>query len=137
MLNNWSGTGRLVADPQLQHTHNGTAVVSVTIACDRDVKKEDGTRETDFIDVTAWRGDAEFLSKYFTKGAMVTVTGRLAIESYTDKDGIKRKASKIVADGIYFGESKRRDDSQSTAPAQSALVDDYSEIDIPDGEVPF
>lgn len=137
MLNNWSGTGRLVQDPQLQHTHNGTAVVSVTIACDRDVKKEDGTRETDFIDVTAWRGDAEFLSKYFQKGNLVTVTGRLQIESYTDKEGIKRKASKIIADGIYFGESKRRDDaSDQSVPAQTAIVNDYAVIDD-DGELPF
>ena len=87
--------------------------------------------------MTAWRGDAEFLSKYFQKGNLVTVTGRLQIESYTDNEGIKRKASKIIADGIYFGESKRRDDStDQSVPAQTAIVNDYAVIED-DGELPF
>ena len=107
MLNKWIGMGRLARDPDLRHTQSGTPVVSFTIAVDRDFKAQDGDRETDWIDIVAWRSTAEFVSKYFTKGSSIVVEGRLQIRSYTDKEGNKRKAAEVVADSVYFGGSKK------------------------------
>lgn len=110
MLNHITIMGRLTRDPELKTTNSGIPVVSFSIAVDRDfADKESGERGVDFIDVTAWRNTAEFVSRYFTKGRMAVVSGRLQTRNWTDKDGNKRKAVEIVADNVYFGDSKRND----------------------------
>ena len=113
MLNHIVIMGRLTRDPELRRTGSGIAVASFSVAVDRDIaNKESGERETDFIDCVAWRGTGEFVSKYFQKGSMIVVSGRLQIRSWTDKDGNKRRSAEIVADNVYFG-SSRRDDASS------------------------
>ena len=111
MLNRIIIMGRLTRDPELRHTQTGTAVASFRLAVDRDFKdKSTGERSTDWIDVVAWRATAEFVSRYFTKGRMAVVEGRLQIRDWTDKDGGKRRSAEIVADNVYFGDSKRDGD---------------------------
>ena len=133
MLNRIILMGRLTRDPELRKTGNGTAVASFTLAVDRDYKPQDGERETDFIDIVAWRGTGEFVSKYFTKGRMAVVEGRLQVRDWTDKDGNKRRSTEVVADNVYFGDSKR---SESGTPAEPS-----GELqELPDeekGELPF
>ena len=108
MLNHITIMGRLTRDPELRRTGTGIAVASFTVAVDRDFGGRDGgERETDFIDCVAWRQTGEFVSKYFTKGRMIVVSGRLQIRSWTDKDGNKRRTAEVVADNCYFGDSKR------------------------------
>ena len=108
MLNHITIMGRLTRDPELRRTGSGIAVASFTVAVDRDFGSRDGgERETDFIDCVAWRQTGEFVSKYFTKGSMIVVSGRLQIRSWTDKDGNKRRTAEVVADNCYFGDSKR------------------------------
>ena len=108
MLNHITIMGRLTRDPELRRTGSGVAVASFTLAVDRDFgKNENGERETDFIDCVAWRQTGEFVSKYFTKGRMIVVSGRLQIRSWNDKDGNKRRTAEVVADNVYFGDSKR------------------------------
>ena len=108
MLNHIVIMGRLTRDPELRRTGSGIAVASFTVAVDRDFGGRDGgEKETDFIDCVAWRSTGEFVSKYFTKGSMIVVSGRLQIRSWTDKDGNKRRTAEVVADNCYFGESKR------------------------------
>ena len=108
MLNHITIMGRLTRDPELRRTGSGIAVASFTVAVDRDFgKNENGEKETDFIDCVAWRQTGEFVSKYFTKGSMIVVSGRLQIRGWTDKDGNKRRTAEVVADNCYFGESKR------------------------------
>ena len=108
MLNHITLMGRLVRDPELRRTGTGVAVASFTVAVDRDFSGRDGgERETDFIDCVAWRQTGEFVSKYFTKGSMIVVSGRLQIRSWTDKEGNKRRTAEVVADNVYFGESRR------------------------------
>ena len=108
MLNHITIMGRLVRDPELRRTGSGIAVASFTVAVDRDFGGRDGgEKETDFIDCVAWRQTGEFVSKYFTKGRMIVVSGRLQIRSWTDKDGNKRRTAEVVADNCYFGDSKR------------------------------
>ena len=108
MLNHITIMGRLVRDPELRRTGSGVAVASFTVAVDRDFgKNENGEKETDFIDCVAWRNTAEFVSKYASKGRMVAVSGRLQIRSWTDKDGKKRRTAEVVADNVYFGDSRR------------------------------
>ena len=108
MLNHIVIMGRLTRDPELRRTGTGVAVASFTLAVDRDFgKNENGERETDFIDCVAWRQTGEFVSKYFTKGRMAVVSGRLQIRNWTDKDGNKRRTAEVVADNVYFGDSKR------------------------------
>jgi single-strand DNA-binding protein len=142
MLNKIILMGRLTKNPELRRTQSGTAVTSFTIAADRDFKGQNGEKETDFIDCVAWRNTAEFAAKYFTKGRMAIVEGRLQIRDWTDKEGNKRRSSEVVADNVYFGDSKR-DDAQANAPAcgaPSAPVDghsDFEEITEEDGELPF
>ena len=110
MLNHITIMGRLTRDPELRRTGSGVAVASFTVAVDRDfASRESGERETDFIDCVAWRQTGEFVSKYFTKGSMIVVSGRLQIRGWTDKDGNKRRTAEVVADNCYFGESKRND----------------------------
>lgn len=113
MLNKIFLMGRLTKDPELRRTQSGTAVVSFSIAVDRDHGKKGEDKETDFIDIVAWRNTAEFVSKYFSKGRMVVVEGRLQIRQWTDKDGNKRRSAEVVADNIYFGDSKKSDSSSS------------------------
>ena len=107
MLNHITIMGRLTRDPELRRTGNGTAVASFTVAVDRDRAPEGQEKETDFIDCVAWRQTGEFVSKYFTKGRMIVVSGRLQIRSWTDKDGNKRRSAEVVADSCYFGDSKK------------------------------
>ena len=108
MLNHITIMGRLTRDPELRRTGTGVAVASFTVAVDRDFGGRDGgEKETDFIDCVAWRQTGEFVSKYFTKGSMIVVSGRLQIRSWNDKDGNKRRTAEVVADNVYFGESRR------------------------------
>ena len=109
MLNHIVLMGRLTRDPELRRTGSGIPVASFTLAVDRDFgsNRETGEKETDFIDIVAWRATAEFVSRYFTKGRMAVVSGRLQIRAWTDKDGNKRRSAEVVADNVYFGDSKR------------------------------
>ena len=133
MLNKIFLMGRLTRDPELRRTGSGLAVASFSLAVDRDFKSQSGERETDFIDIVAWRNTAEFVSKYFTKGRMAVVEGRLQIRDWTDKEGNKRRSSEIVADSIYFGDSKK----DTGMPAQSYSNNrSFSEVED-DGELPF
>ncbi len=115
MLNHIIVMGRLTRDPELRRSPSGTAVTSFTLAVDRDYKSQDGEKETDFIDIVAWRITAEFVSKYFSKGRMAVVEGRLQIRDWTDKEGGKRRSAEIVADNVYFGDSKREGGATSCA----------------------
>ena len=148
MLNHIIVMGRLTRDPELRRTGSGVAVASFTVAVDRDFSPKDGgEKETDFIDCVAWRQTGEFVSKYFTKGRMAVVSGRLQIRSWTDKDGNKRRTAEIVADNVYFGDSKRDGDSGSaysapasfggySAPSQSS-ASDFAMLDDDDAQLPF
>ncbi len=159
MLNHITIMGRLVRDPELRRTGSGIAVASFTVAVDRDFGGRDGgEKETDFIDCVAWRQTGEFVSKYFTKGRMIVVSGRLQIRSWTDKEGNKRRTAEVVADNCYFGDSKRDNDSGSsyggntyggnsynapapsyggyTAPAAPA-ASDFAMLDDDDAQLPF
>lgn len=130
--------GRLTRDPELRRTGNGTAVTSFTIAVDRDFKSQDGEKETDFIDIVAWRTTAEFASKYFSKGRMAVVTGRLQLRDWTDKEGNKRRTAEIVADNVYFGDSKKPEGSDS-AQAENVAEGTYGGFaeSEDDGDLPF
>ena len=115
MLNHITIMGRLTRDPELRRTGSGIAVASFTVAVDRDFGGRDGgEKETDFIDCVAWRQTGEFVSKYFTKGRMIVVSGRLQIRNWTDKEGNKRRSAEVVADNCYFGDSKRDGDGGSS-----------------------
>ena len=121
MLNHITIMGRLTRDPELRRTGSGVAVASFTVAVDRDFGGRDGgEKETDFIDCVAWRQTGEFVSKYFTKGRMIVVSGRLQIRSWTDKDGNKRRTAEVVADNVYFGDSKRESDNGGSAHGGSS-----------------
>lgn len=119
MLNQIILMGRLTRDPELRHTQSGTAVASFSLAVERDYKSQNGEKETDFIDIVAWRGSAEFVSKYFSKGRMAVVAGRLQIRNWTDNDGSRRRSAEVVAENIYFGDSKR-EGSGAYAPPSGA-----------------
>lgn len=127
MLNHVVLMGRLTRDPELRHTATGTAVASFALAVDRDFKGQDGERETDFIDIVAWRSTAEFVSNYFTKGRMAVVSGRLQIRNWTDKDGGKRRSAEVIADSVYFGDSKRDSDA-GQVQAYTQLLDDDDDL---------
>ena len=140
--------GRLTRDPELRHTQSGTPVASFTLAVDRRYTPKDGSeRQTDFIDVVAWQNLGEFVSKYFFKGQMAAVAGRLQIRDWTDKDGNKRRNAEIVAENVYFTESKKsREASQGSAAPGNDYSDSYStpvaasdfaELDMDDGDLPF
>ena len=155
MLNHIVIMGRLTKDPELRRTQSGIAVTSFSLAVDRDYKPENGERETDFIDIVAWRSSAEFVQKYFSKGRMAVVSGRLQIRNWTDKEGNKRRSAEVVADNVYFGDSKRdnqdsgfgADQSYSapasnfggySAPAAPSAVSDFAMLeDEDDGHLPF
>ena len=136
MLNRCIIMGRLTYDPELRHTQAGKSVTSITLAVDRDFKGKNGEKETDFIDVVAWGATAEFLCNYFSKGRMTVVEGRLQIRDWTDKDGKKRKAVEVLADHVYFGESKPKD--EYAAPSYTAQGNGFQEIeDEEPGNLPF
>lgn len=130
MLNKIVILGRLTKDPELRRTQSGTAVASATVAVDRDFKNQDGNRDTDFIPIVAWKGTGEMLAKYFSKGRMIVVEGRLQLRDWTDNDGNKRRTAEIVANSVYFGDSKR-DGGETVEPKGG-----FSEIED-DGEMPF
>ena len=148
MLNRIILMGRLTRDPELRHTQTGTAVASFSLAVDRDFRNRDsGEKGVDFIDVVAWRNTAEFVSKYFTKGRMAVVEGRLQIRDWTDREGGKRRSAEVVADTLYFGDSKRDGEtggasfSRPAAPADYGMPpvggDQFAELADDDGELPF
>lgn len=136
MLNRIIVMGRMTRDPELRRTNSGTAVASFTVAVDRDFKSQSGEKETDFIDVVAWRNTAEFASKYFSKGRMAVVEGRLQIRDWTDKDGNKRRSAEIVADSVYFGDSTRDGGDTVQSEPQSEPQSGFSEVED-DGDLPF
>lgn len=129
MLNRCIIMGRLTRDPELRRTQAGKAVTSVTLAVDRDFKGQNGEKETDFIDIVAWGNTAEFLCNYFSKGRMAVAEGRLQIRDWTDKDGGKRRSAEIVAERVYFADSKR--DQEATVPQE------FVELTEDDGNLPF
>ena len=153
MLNHITVMGRLTRDPEMRTTQSGVSVVSFTVACDRDFGGRDGgERQTDFIDCVAWRSTGEFVSKYFHKGSMIVVSGRLQSRKWQDRDGNNRTSWEINADNVYFGESRRDGDSsrdsysnntysgsydsgRSSAPAPASNT--FVELDDGDGELPF
>ena len=134
MLNHITLMGRLTRDPELRRTGSGIAVASFTVAVDRDFGGRDGgEKETDFIDCVAWRQTGEFVSKYFTKGRMIVVSGRLQIRSWTDKDGNKRRTAEVVADNCYFGDSKRDSEGGSSYGGNTYGGNSYSNYGAPSG----
>jgi len=151
MLNKIFLMGRLTRDPELRRTASGTAVTSFSLAVDRDFKSQNGEKETDFIDIVAWRSTAEFVSKYFAKGRMAVVEGRLQIRDWTDRDGGKRRSAEVIADNVYFGDSRRDGAGDfGGAPGYSAPMggrsnyaapmdnhSDFAEIGEEDGDLPF
>jgi len=159
MLNHITIMGRLTRDPELRRTGSGVAVTSFTLAVDRDFSPKDGSeRETDFIDCVAWRQTGEFVSKYFTKGRMAVVAGRLQIRNWTDKDGNKRRTAEVIVDNVYFGDSKRDGDggyssnaygADMSAPSYAAPsygsyaapsgapASDFAMLDDDDAQLPF
>ena len=161
MLNHIVIMGRLTRDPELRRTGSGIAVTSFSVAVERDFGNRDGgERETDFIDCVAWRQTGEFVSKYFTKGSMIVVSGRLQIRNWNDKEGNKRRSAELVADNVYFGESKRSSEgsgsyggsyssgnSPYSAPAAPAYggyqapaaapASDFAMLDDDDAQLPF
>ena len=156
MLNRIILMGRLTRDPELRHTQTGTAVASFSLAVDRDFKdKATGEKATDFIDVVAWRQTGEFVSRYFTKGRMAVVEGRLQLRDWTDKDGNKRRTAEVVADNVYFGDSKKDAEAGGfSAPAggyapppappstgyaapSGPVGNEFGDLADDDGELPF
>ena len=147
MLNHIVLMGRLTRDPDFRRTQTGTPVASFRLAVDRDFQSRDGgDKQTDFFDVVVWRNTAEFVSKYFTKGQLAVVSGRLQIREWTDKEGGKRTSVEVVADNVYFGGAKKDNASGGfdapmggrqggyTAPVSGS---DFSELDDDDGDLPF
>lgn len=146
MLNKIILMGRLTRDPELRRTQSGTAVASFALAVDRDYKAKGAEKETDFIDIVAWRNTAEFASKYFSKGRMAVVEGRVQVRSYTDKEGNKRRAFEVVAENIYFGDSKKESGNSGNYGDNGYGADyaggdygssNFQEVDEDDGELPF
>lgn len=124
MLNNVTIMGRLVADPDFRTTPSGVSVTTIRIACERDFKdKETGVREADFLNVVAWKNTAEFISRNFSKSSIIVVNGRIQIRPYTDKEGNKRTATEIVAENVYFGDTKKKDNNE-VAESVTDNIDD-------------
>lgn len=142
MLNHITIMGRLAKDPELRRTQAGVPVASFRLAVERDFKDtQTGQRSVDWVDVVAWRATAEFVSRYFAKGRVAVVNGRLQMREWTDKDGNKRVSAEVVADNVYFGDSKRDGDAPSYGggygSAPGASPSEFAEIDDVDGELPF
>ena len=136
MLNRIIIMGRLGNDPEIRRTQTGTPVASFRLAVDRDFEdKSTGKRATDWIDVVAWRSTAEFVSRYFTKGRIAVVEGRLQMRDWTDKNGNKRTSAEVLAENVYFGDSKR--DGASKGEYGPADLDQFSELSEDDGDLPF
>jgi single-strand DNA-binding protein len=137
MLNHIVIMGRMTKDPEIRRTGTGTAVTSFTLACERDFASN-GEKETDFIDCVAWKNTAEFVSKYFAKGRMAVVSGRLQIRVWNDKEGNKRRTAEILADNVYFGDSKSEPQSEYTGFVKTADVpQDFAVIEDEDAQLPF
>jgi len=146
MLNHIVLMGRLTRDPELRYTQSQTPVASFTVAVDRDYSGQGQEKQADFIDCVAWRGTGEFVSKYFRKGSMIVVSGRLQLRDWQDRDGNKRRSAEVVADSVYFGESKR-DDSRgnsyqappagNSAPPPAPQQQTFQDLPDDDGELPF
>jgi single-strand DNA-binding protein len=142
MLNHITIMGRLTKDPELRRTGAGVAVTSFTVAVDRDFGGRDGgEKETDFIDCVAWRQTGEFVDKYFGKGRMIAVSGRLQIRSWNDKDGNKRRTAEVVADNVYFGDSKNDNGNQNNSYTgfvkAENVPNNFAVIEEDDGQLPF
>ena len=154
MLNRIILMGRLTRDPELRHTQAGIPVASFSLAVDRDFKdKQTGEKATDFIDIVAWRQTAEFVSRFLTKGRMAVVEGRLQLRDWTDRDGNKRRSAEVVADNVYFGDSRRDTEGGYAPPASGGYPpppapagggyaapaggDQFAELSDDDGELPF
>ena len=147
MLNHITIMGRLTRDPELRRTGNGIAVASFTLAVDRDYKPDGGERECDFIDCVAWRQTGEFVSKYFSKGRMIVVSGRLQVRSWKDKDGNNRRTAEVVADNCYFGDSKKEQTAGGAANGSSYPnyggyaspnpASDFAVLEDEDAQLPF
>lgn len=149
MLNHITLMGRLTRDPELRYTQSNTPVATFSLAVERDfADRTTGQRPADFIDCVAWRQTGEFVSKYFTKGSMAVVSGRLQIREWTDREGGKRRSAEVVAENVYFGESKRRDGAApqtASRPSSAPSYDSapavgggaFAELDDGDGELPF
>lgn len=153
MLNQIVIMGRLTRDPELRRTGSGTAVASFTLAVDRDFSGRDGgEKEADFIDCVAWRQTGEFVSKYFAKGRVAVVSGRLQIRLWTDKDGNKRRSAEVIADSVYFGDSKKESDNSGSSyddntygshgsyggySAPSSPSSDFAMLDDDNMQLPF
>lgn len=138
MLNHITIQGRLTRDPELRRTGSGVAVASFTVAVDRDFATN-GEKETDFIDCVAWKQTGEFVSKYFAKGRMIVVSGRLQIRNWNDKDGNKRRTAEVVAENVYFGDSKSDNQNQNSGYVGSAKVENnnFAPIEEDDAQLPF
>lgn len=160
MLNKIILQARLVRDPELRRLPSGKSVASVSVACDRDFSKEDGEKETDFIDLVAFGATADHIAKWFTKGKMIIVSGRLQVRNWTDKEGNKRRSAEVVADSVYFGDSKESTEGNSSYQgqygsqasqnpfaetealiakyqSQKAQQSDYAMLEDPDAQLPF
>lgn len=136
MLNHITLMGRLTRDPELRRTSSGIACCNFSLACERDIAStQTGQRETDFIDCVAWRNAAEFVSKYFSKGSMAAVSGRLQVRSWTDKNGNSRRTAEILCDNIYFGSTKTAATTAATEP--QAPGEEYPELTDTDEGLPF
>ena len=146
MLNRIILMGRLTRDPELRQTQSGVSVANFSLAVDRDFKdKSTGEKGTDFIDIVAWRSSAEFVSRFFTKGRMAVVEGRLQLRDWTDKDGNKRRTAEVLAEHVYFGDSRR--DTEGGAESGGAYTPppaepgsggaEFAELTDDDGELPF
>ena len=140
MLNHITIMGRLTRDPEIRRTPNGISVTSFTLAVDRDFSSPDGERATDFIDCVAWRGTADFVGKYFIKGKMAVVSGRLQMRDWTDRDGGKRRSAEVIADNVYFGDSVKKEEA-GAKPAEIPVTDKPAEgfapVEEDDGDLPF
>ena len=140
MLNHITIMGRMTRDPELRRTNTGTPVASFTLAVDRDfADKQSGEKETDFIEVVTWRSTAEFVNKYFSRGRLAIVSGRLQMRKWTDKDGNKRTTAEVVADNVYFGDSKKEESASGfSAPAfTESMAHDYAMLSGEDSQLPF
>lgn len=140
MLNHITIMGRLVRDPELRSTQSGTSVASFTVAVDRDYQPGGSEKQTDFIECVAWRGTGEFVSKYFRKGSMIVVAGRLQSRKWQDRDGNNRISWEVVADSVYFGESRKDGPNAAQATYQQNYGNpnvQFTELDEGDGDLPF
>lgn len=143
MLNHIVIMGRLTRDPEYKATGTGLSVTNFSVAVDRDVPGQSGERETDFIDCVAWRKTAEFITKYFTKGSVIALSGRLQIRTWTDKDGNKRRTAEVVVDNAYFGSSKSAESGTGysvpypSSPQPAIPATNFTLVDEPDAQLPF